>query len=356
MAGLDMRRAPRMRTAGALLLLSCAALAVLCVVMRLPMADVLVYRAEGEAVIHGTDLYGFTVTSWKLPATYPPFAAMLFVPAGLLSLTATKVAFLVGNSLLLVLLVHLSLRLAYPGRTHSAYKRELPLLLTAAAAGLWLEPVFQTITFGQINLAARLPRPVGPVPRRGRTRQGPRHRHRGGHQAHARDLRRLSAADRTRTGRAHRRGRLRGHGRRGRARTARRQRRVLDAAASSRRRGSARRGSSTTSRSRAWRPASRTHPTRASCGSCPRLSSRWPGWCWRGGCTYGTDWTAGAWWSPRSQRCWSPRSAGRTTGCGACRCSYSWPRGGPARPSSCTCSSRRGPCGWCRKQATWTYV
>jgi alpha-1,2-mannosyltransferase len=151
-AGLDMRRAPRMRTAGALFLFSCVALAVLCVLMRLPMADVLVYRAEGEAVIHGTDLYGFTVTSWKLPATYPPFAAMLFVPAGLFSLTATKVAFLVGNSLLLVLLVHLSLRLAYPGRAHSAYKRELPLLLTAAAAGLWLEPVLQTITFGQINL------------------------------------------------------------------------------------------------------------------------------------------------------------------------------------------------------------
>ncbi|MEU2333477.1 glycosyltransferase 87 family protein [Streptomyces sp. NPDC013172] len=110
------------------------------------MADLLVYRAEGEAVVHGGDLYGFTVTEWRLPATYPPFAAVLFVPTTWVPVPALKVAFLAGNALLLASLVTLSARLA--GRT-----APLPLLCAATAGALWLEPVFQTVLFGQINLA-----------------------------------------------------------------------------------------------------------------------------------------------------------------------------------------------------------
>ncbi|WP_188277284.1 glycosyltransferase 87 family protein [Streptomyces sp. CBMA152] len=110
------------------------------------MADALVYRAEGAAVANGTDLYGFTVTPWHLPATYPPFAALLFVPATWLPLSALKVAFAVGNAALLALLVRLSCRFA------GLAPRPWPVL-AATAAGLWLEPVFQTLLFGQINLA-----------------------------------------------------------------------------------------------------------------------------------------------------------------------------------------------------------
>ncbi|MER7184889.1 glycosyltransferase 87 family protein, partial [Streptomyces hyaluromycini] len=110
------------------------------------MADLLVYRAEGEAVVHGGDLYGFTVTEWRLPATYPPFAAVLFVPTTWIPVPALKVAFLAGNALLLAWLLALSARLA--GRT-----APLPLLCAATALALWLEPVFQTLLFGQVNLA-----------------------------------------------------------------------------------------------------------------------------------------------------------------------------------------------------------
>ncbi|WP_241844811.1 glycosyltransferase 87 family protein, partial [Streptomyces silvensis] len=110
------------------------------------MADALVYRAEGAAVVGGRDLYGFTVTRWELPATYPPFAALLFVPTTWLPLAALKAAFLVGNVAFLLLFLHLSCRLAgLPSR---------PAALCAGAAfALWLEPVFQTVLFGQINLA-----------------------------------------------------------------------------------------------------------------------------------------------------------------------------------------------------------
>ncbi|MET8942395.1 glycosyltransferase 87 family protein [Streptomyces sp. NPDC004542] len=129
-----------------LLAVSLSSLAVLCVWQRVPMADALVYRAEGAAVVHGGDLYGLTVTEWHLPATYPPFAAVLFVPTTRLPAPVLKAVFLAGNALLLVCLVALSARLA--GRTLSP-----AALRSATALALWLEPVFQTVVFGQINLA-----------------------------------------------------------------------------------------------------------------------------------------------------------------------------------------------------------
>ncbi|WP_434600431.1 glycosyltransferase 87 family protein [Streptomyces sp. A5-4] len=131
--------------AGILLAVSLVALTALCLFQHIPMADTLVYRAEGAAVANGTDLYGFTVTEWQLPATYPPFAAILFVPTTWLPLDVLKVVFAVGNAALLALLVHLSCRFArLPVRP--------ALVLAGTAVGLWLEPVFQTILFGQINL------------------------------------------------------------------------------------------------------------------------------------------------------------------------------------------------------------
>ncbi|MFI6249925.1 glycosyltransferase 87 family protein [Streptomyces sp. NPDC051016] len=129
-----------------LLAVSLLSFAALCLLLHAPMADLLVYRAEGEAVVHGGDLYGFTVTEWRLPATYPPFAAVLFVPTTWIPVPALKVAFLAGNALLLARLVALSVRLA--GRP-----LPLPALCAATALALWLEPVFQTLLFGQINLA-----------------------------------------------------------------------------------------------------------------------------------------------------------------------------------------------------------
>ncbi|MFF1417852.1 glycosyltransferase 87 family protein [Streptomyces sp. NPDC058280] len=128
------------------LALSLTALATLCVALRIEMADTLVYRAEGAAVVGGTDLYGFTVTEWQLPATYPPFAAILFVPTTWLPVAALKVVFVAGNAALLALFVRLSWRFA------GLPAGPVPLLV-AVAAGLWLEPVFQTVVFGQINLA-----------------------------------------------------------------------------------------------------------------------------------------------------------------------------------------------------------
>ncbi|AOP50302.1 transferase [Streptomyces lydicus] len=139
----------RLVLAAALLVVSFAGLWVLYQVQPLPMSDIVVYRAEGQAAATGGDLYGFTVTEWHLPATYPPFAALLFIPTTWLSLSTLKVVCVLVNAALLALLIHLSCKAA--GLRRAAHTA--PTLLAATALGLWLEPVFQTFVFGQVNLA-----------------------------------------------------------------------------------------------------------------------------------------------------------------------------------------------------------
>ncbi|AXG82743.1 DUF2029 domain-containing protein [Streptomyces paludis] len=135
------------------------------------MADALIYRAEGAAVVDGTDLYGPTpyesnhygpghyglagangvtgaATGWQLSAGYPPFAALLFVPTTWLPVGALKVVLVIGNAALLALFVRLSWRFAGLPAVNAA----VPITLAVAVA-LWLEPVLQTVLFGQISLA-----------------------------------------------------------------------------------------------------------------------------------------------------------------------------------------------------------
>lgn len=140
---------PRVVLAAALLMASLAGLWMLYQVQSMPMSDIAVYRAEGQAASAGGDLYGFTVTKWALPATYPPFAAVLFIPTTWLSLGTLKVVAVLVNAVLLALLVHLSCKAAGLGKAG----RAAPVILAATALGLWLEPVFQTFVFGQVNLA-----------------------------------------------------------------------------------------------------------------------------------------------------------------------------------------------------------
>ncbi|MFJ8044489.1 glycosyltransferase 87 family protein [Kitasatospora sp. NPDC096147] len=112
------------------------------------MVDMLVYRAEGEAVADGRDLYAMRLPGWDLAATYPPFAAMLFVPAGWFDVSLLRVLVTLANVALLALLVHLSFKLVgWPRRVD----RPAALLL-ATGAGVFLEPVYTTFQYGQINL------------------------------------------------------------------------------------------------------------------------------------------------------------------------------------------------------------
>ncbi|MET9885072.1 glycosyltransferase family 87 protein [Streptomyces sp. NPDC006430] len=118
--------------AGVLVTGSLLVLGVLCIVLRIPMADALVD--------------GFSAAEWSPPAAYPPFATILFTPAAWLPAGVLKTVFVLGNAALLALLILLSCRLA------GLRARPGPVL-AATIAGLWAEPLFQGLLAGQINLA-----------------------------------------------------------------------------------------------------------------------------------------------------------------------------------------------------------
>ncbi|MEU5207801.1 glycosyltransferase 87 family protein [Streptomyces sp. NPDC020742] len=112
------------------------------------MIDLMVYRAEGLTVRTGGSLYDMVATSAHLPNTYPPFAALLFTPLTLLGVPAMRTLATAGNLLLLVAVVHLSLRLA--GRPRSLPPAAATLAVSALL--VWCEPVWTTLRYGQINL------------------------------------------------------------------------------------------------------------------------------------------------------------------------------------------------------------
>jgi alpha-1,2-mannosyltransferase len=105
--------------------------------------DLSVYRYAGEAVLHGLPLSSDPATG--LPITYPPFAAVVMAP--LATMPAWLVAGLwtgasVGALAVVVRCVRREAGQPVPGWLVAA--------LTVGALGM--EPVWQNITFGQVNL------------------------------------------------------------------------------------------------------------------------------------------------------------------------------------------------------------
>ena len=117
---------------------------------RFPL-DLDVYREAGRYALHGLDPYGpgfGDSLRIKLPFTYPPFAALVFVPLALLPRTALLVGWTALCIGLFGLIVHVAVRPALLARGWSH-----PGVLAAAAGILvWSVPVAQTISYGQINL------------------------------------------------------------------------------------------------------------------------------------------------------------------------------------------------------------
>ncbi|MBB4742146.1 alpha-1,2-mannosyltransferase [Actinoplanes octamycinicus] len=111
--------------------------------------DLSVYRYGGRLAVDGLPLYGSRDPATHLRFTYPPFAAVAMAPLAWLPLwlaTALWTAASVGALAAVIALVLRSLRGTAPG--------SLVALLTLAA--LTLEPVWQNLTFGQINLLLML--------------------------------------------------------------------------------------------------------------------------------------------------------------------------------------------------------
>lgn len=113
--------------------------------------DMEVYRAGGRAWSNGLPLYvsGFDrdLAGPGLPFTYPPIAAVLFWP---LDILGPKVA-VATLGLLGLLALGITCVLALPARRLGVGACAL-VLFALALVGRDLEPVMQTLQFGQINL------------------------------------------------------------------------------------------------------------------------------------------------------------------------------------------------------------
>ncbi|MGV9671120.1 MULTISPECIES: glycosyltransferase 87 family protein [unclassified Gordonia (in: high G+C Gram-positive bacteria)] len=111
------------------------------------MTDLKVYRAGADTVVHETSLYQHPVWS-RLEFTYPPFAAVVFVPFALMSLPVAKIVWWAAIYLALVAVVILGFR----SLGYRADRRLWLFALVAAVSVTALEPVRTTIWLGQINI------------------------------------------------------------------------------------------------------------------------------------------------------------------------------------------------------------
>ena len=113
--------------------------------LRGGFTDLFVYQYGGRAVLDGLPLYESDDPVTGLHFTYPPFAAVVMVPLALLP-TWLAAALWTGASVGALAAVVVVVRRAL-GRPAPGW---LVALLTVGA--LALEPVWQNLTFGQVNL------------------------------------------------------------------------------------------------------------------------------------------------------------------------------------------------------------
>ncbi|GAA1527269.1 glycosyltransferase 87 family protein [Kribbella lupini] len=117
------------------------------------MIDLRVYRMGGSVLLDRASLYDAQLPGSGLPFTYPPFAAIAMVP---LAAVPWGVALVVWTTIS-VLCIGAIWRAALPESAwnllpqHLSHKR-IAVLAALTLASLLLEPVWQTIQFGQINL------------------------------------------------------------------------------------------------------------------------------------------------------------------------------------------------------------
>ena len=112
--------------------------------------DLDVYRTGAKMVLHGGDLYGRLPRlsdGHHLPFTYPPFAALTFVPLALLGYAAAN-WLLTALTIACVAAVLWCFAATTPGPAGARMRRLLPWALPAT---LLLEPIRSTLTYGQIN-------------------------------------------------------------------------------------------------------------------------------------------------------------------------------------------------------------
>jgi alpha-1,2-mannosyltransferase len=129
--------------------LSAAGCCLMAATSRADFIDLHIYRLGGEALIHGTNLYGFRY--FGLSFTYPPFAAILFMPVAVLPWTLAAALLTLASALILPVMLYLALRLP-PVSSWLTARDAWRIALVTGAAAIWLEPVRTTLGYGQVDL------------------------------------------------------------------------------------------------------------------------------------------------------------------------------------------------------------
>nr|WP_245549864.1 glycosyltransferase 87 family protein [Gordonia effusa] len=115
--------------------------------------DLDVYRLGSQLWQQGVSLYDvgsmpFTDDGIWLPFTYPPFAALSFVPLGAMPLTIAGWFVALTSIALVVVIVKIVLRVLDVGTAANRWW----LAAAIAAAAIWLNPTWMTLGFGQVNI------------------------------------------------------------------------------------------------------------------------------------------------------------------------------------------------------------
>ena len=128
---------------------------------KMTMIDLMVYRNGSPFILHGT-LYDWHLAQYSqqfaLPFTYPPFAALVFLPLSWVPWVVARWVWQIASVICLWWLVRLSLRLIGRDRatvtgldpvTEQVWQRRA-MFWTALL--IWTEPVRTTLNYGQVNL------------------------------------------------------------------------------------------------------------------------------------------------------------------------------------------------------------
>lgn len=113
--------------------------------IRRGFIDLAVYRFGGRAVLDGIGLYAANDPTTGLPFTYPPFAAFLMVPIALLPTVVAAAVWAVASVLALAATLTAFLR---SGGSSAGLGR----MVAIVGFALLLEPVWASLSFGQVNL------------------------------------------------------------------------------------------------------------------------------------------------------------------------------------------------------------
>jgi alpha-1,2-mannosyltransferase len=130
-------------------------------------ADLHVYWGAVQQVLSGSGLYDYAASNGD-PFTYPPFAAIVFLPLGLLNETAAQWVWCLGEVCALVVISWYA-----AAEVNRENNWSSPLVWPAATAALALSaPVASNIHFGQVSLMVSAATVTAVLGRRGRGGRG----------------------------------------------------------------------------------------------------------------------------------------------------------------------------------------